>query len=1263
MSDFFTFTANNVNPFRIGYICIMRKTIFSIFIFIFTPFLSAQFVQIGEGNYLGNFAGPLRTSGANKVFNSRFAYIFPKQVLGNLQHGDTIESLEFFRSDGAAFDTSCKLKMWIGNTSRTTFGATKVSFVSEIASAKQIYSQNPKSHIGSTEAFYKLPFSQKFRFDTSKGENLTLFVEFNQVDTLKGSFNFYFEGSFTVAGYGSQQTHYYAGNALPDSLQFTTEYHPTIRFNYPRFQKDAFVRGVYTLGKIPLPLGNPDSVKVLLKNVGKADLNSFQLLTYTIGKNKQRDSFQVNLKKGEEKFFAVPSMSPSKKGLDTIYVSCNDQNSSNDTGFSYRLGNENIYSYRDITEGPAPGGIGFNGAQGDFVARFQSNISKAINQVSVMFASTGLKFKIGIWSYDSLKARPGKLIYESDSLKTVSGTYTLDLKNPVKVKGSFFVGIRQLDMNNISFGYQIEDPIRPQTFFFAEPLGDTNWIDFHPVAPYRFIIEPRLQADYDIAATAAILPSDTINKYTTDTIAPIGKIKNVGSYKPSDSISVVCEIWGPNTRLYRQVIRDTISPGISRTYTFPKTFFPSELGQHKMLIYSKFKDDQVVDNDTFIKYFYVGLKQDVMVKTIHDPVMDFLTYEYLKDTLQPLATIMNLGYDNSPTFKTRCVILQGKKEIYNNAISLSLPKFQTKILFWPTFKCTDTGKLKVMFITEMTTDKYRYNDTQFKWIVVYKKIDFGLDSMILPLSTKFYPQNTNIPIKFEAFNDGILSIYKMPILIKIYDPLKNLVYLDSVTPDIDGYTSMSFSAPKSFKSPKKGVYTILIHGRTKIDIYPKNDSLKSTFNIGLPYDYEAVKITSVDTMSIGAVGYTLGATIRNNGYLKSVSNCPVIAEIHYNGKLVHNDISNVNLDTSAQSSITFFKKFYPSLPGKYQFLVRTNFVGDMYVKNDTLMKSMFADIGKDAFPEQITLTGGSKYYLGQTLGSTVVKISNQGRDSMKGIQTKLELHYQNKLVKSTFTATDTIAPRGSKDKEFIFNETFAKVGFYSIKAITYHLLDQNLVNDTLEQFLEVLVDRDFAILGIDSPAYNYIYQTKQGMFPRVRISNLGKDSSLKNGKLTMEISSNITSKIWYSDTIDFAQLNPGDSSWVIFKRRLELMEVGLHKVKVYGLNQLDLIPENDTFNSGLIVQLNATIGLSSNREIAVYPNPVKDKFAIKTSAKIRSYRLVDPLGRLVFESQFKDAMDSENLMLWLPKDSKSQLYYLIVDTSEGSFSCVIFAEQ
>jgi len=215
----------------------------------------------------------------------------------------------------------------------------------------------------------------------------------------------------------------------------------------------------------------------------------------------------------------------------------------------------------------------------------------------------------------------------------------------------------------------------------------------------------------------------------------------------------------------------------------------------------------------------------------------------------------------------------------------------------------------------------------------------------------------------------------------------------------------------------------------------------------------------------------------------------------------------------------------------------------------------------------------------------------------------------------------------------------------------------------LEQSFEVVVDRDFALLGIDSPSLNYLYQTKQGMFPRVRMSNLGKDSSLKNGKIFMQVTSMNNQQVWYRDTVVFGEILPGDSSWIVFNKRLEFIEIGLHKVKVNLMNSCDLIPENDTLNSGFIVQINSTNQFAVQKGVEVTPNPAKDKIRIQSKSFIRAYRFVDPLGRIVAEHKINQLNQSNLIETKLPMNQGGQMYYLIVDTDKGSVSCVIFVEQ
>ena len=654
------------------------------FFLLLTQSATAQYVKIGDGSYAGTLGGPMVASTSRDTQTSRFAYIIPKSALGNMIHLDTLTSIEFYRVSGSAPNTSTDCKIWLNNTSRGDFGTGKLHFPTESNNAQLVFSGSPSSYIGGTEKFYKIPLNNKpYVFDTTLGDNLVLLVEYSQTKKQNSVLQWYFEGPATVSAYALNQVKYGIGISPIDSLPSSSSYHPTMIFNYPKFNQDLAIIKVYTLGKIPLPLGKPDSVQALVRNVGKKTISGFPVYTNSIGYNKQKDSFQVTLLPGEELFVNVPSLNPLNGGLDSIYVTCKDKNNSNNSGVSFRLGNPNVYSYRDVTLSPAPGGIGFNGTTGDFVARFFSNSPKYINQVTVAFGSGGEPFKVGIWRCDSITKKPGTLIYQSDSLTSKAGNYILDFKKPVAINGSFFVGVRQLGTSNVAFGYQTETPVRPKTFYYVEPLGTTNWVDFAPDAPFKFLIEPRLQADIDVAAISIDQPRDSINKYNKDTIAPEGIVGNIGVQNAKDSFDIRCEIWFGANKQYAQTIRDTLSSGQKRKYTFPRTFIPSAYGEHKVWLIVKKLGDQVSDNDTQTRFFYVGVKRDVMINSVYEPG-EGSGYNYKTDTIMPMANIQNVGYDNSPTFTVRCRMFQGTKVVYNQTQFLTLPKFQSKILFWPT---------------------------------------------------------------------------------------------------------------------------------------------------------------------------------------------------------------------------------------------------------------------------------------------------------------------------------------------------------------------------------------------------------------------------------------------------------------------------------------------------------------------------------------------------------------------------------------------------
>ena len=92
----------------------------------------SQFVQLGDGAFLGTVAGPVIARNNQANYQSKYAYVFPETVLGNMEHGDSLLSLSFYRSSGATFNGNCSLKIWLNNTSVSDWGADPISFKREI---------------------------------------------------------------------------------------------------------------------------------------------------------------------------------------------------------------------------------------------------------------------------------------------------------------------------------------------------------------------------------------------------------------------------------------------------------------------------------------------------------------------------------------------------------------------------------------------------------------------------------------------------------------------------------------------------------------------------------------------------------------------------------------------------------------------------------------------------------------------------------------------------------------------------------------------------------------------------------------------------------------------------------------------------------------------------------------------------------------------------------------------------------------------------
>jgi hypothetical protein len=1231
----------------------IRSAIFFL-ISLFSGEALSQFVQIGNGNFLGTAGGPLIARNNVANYQSKYAYIFPQNVLGNMKHGDTLTSLSFYRALGDGFTGNCSLQIWLDNTHLDDWGNSPISFNFNTNGATEVYYDHPGTHFGLEGKFYELPFTKPFVFDTTFGKNLSLMVFYEQFDTIKGSVRFYFEGSSSVSGYYSPQVRYSIGTTADDSLRTVTEYHPTIRFAFPREDQDIDVLKLYTLGKLPVPLGNPDSVKVLMRNVGKKDIQALKCYTYTKGPNEQKDSFSVSITKGAEQIFNVPSLSPSNKGTDTVWVQSTDNNNSNNVASSLRWANENIYSYRDISQPPAGGGIGFNGAQGDFVARFQSNEPKNLNQITVAFSGSGRLFKLGIWDYDSIGNKPGKLIWDSDSLTTKGGTYIYDLPKPVKVNGSFYVGVRQLDLNNIAFGYQMEQPVRPKTFFYAVPLGDTNWVDFHPGAPYKFIIEPRLQADFDIVANAVTFPKDTFNVYDNDTVAPVARISNIGVQDITDSVRIRCIIRGPGSVQYDETVFDTIASGHSKSVTFPKTFVPKEFGTHTVTMFVSHFKDQVVDNDTVRQTLVVGCERDAMVRNSFPRGTG--TFVARVDTIEPVSTIMNLAFRNSGNFNVVSEIWMGDSLKSRETQTIQLSPLGSQILVWSKYATNDTGTLKWLVFTALQNDEYTLNDTAIFKGTVYKVIDVAPQSILEPDTNTSYVRQQRIDIKTRVYNEGVVRADKIKAIFQIYKPNGTLDYTDSLIRDVNPRNYINYTFSQGYFPQENGEYKTRLYLPDSNDLYRENDTLNSYFTVGKPSDYYTDSISLPEVMSTDPVGVSWSVIIGNLGFDNTLGNAVVSANITRNNVNWFNETQNITCAADETKTLVFTKKFKPMFTGTYQVEVVVNHPKDKNKTNDTVRKTVWVRIGKDALVESIAAPEHQQvYYVNDRVNTTVAYVLNQGNDTLKNVMVHSVWTFE-KAIKYQRIDTLQLAPDETVMMVYPVNVTFNQPGKGSFRVWVQHPGDEDPTNDTLIHDYSVRSKRDLVIVAIDSPSVQMPVLTEYKLYPVIKIKNQATDSALLPGNLVVQIVKNGNS--WYTERLPIPVLEPGDSTTLQATQVAYFSELGEYQIIAYAEDNIDDNPGNDTLGFTFVVQQNQrnTINVDSK----VYPNPTKEAFVtVSNLSDFQQITMFDVVGR---EIAVKVSKIGEEYTIYWNEDISKGTYFLFINQQKGTRTVRIIVE-
>ncbi len=451
-----------------------------------SPDASTVNVLVGAGTSVNSRA----PQGSQRYIRTIYFIAASEMAAAGFPAGADINLIGFNYSIAQSITTTGSFLVYLENTTDAAFTKPSSLWTDLIAPMTLVDSNNVT--IPAATGFFDIPFVGGSAF-TYTGGGLYVAFEYQNASNPLSTANTALCNTAIASGLKNA----FSTTVLPTSVGAFSAFRPYTRLGT---SLDDFVRVpvIYSLGKIPVPIGNPDDIKVPVLNVS-ASPQTFDV-TATVKKASDGTvrftltQSVVALAGGATQVVSFPGWSPTVIEDDSIVISTSaiagETFTSNNRVAMLQSVNATVFTHAQGTT--AAGGVGFTGATGDFVAKFTTNGATSVDQVQLNFNAGGQPYQIGIWDATGTAGAPGANIFTSTSLTSAVGVVVVPINPPVPVNGSFYIGVKQTGTVNVSFSYQGENPFRAATFYFTSPTGGTTWTDFSPNNQFRFMIEPRI---------------------------------------------------------------------------------------------------------------------------------------------------------------------------------------------------------------------------------------------------------------------------------------------------------------------------------------------------------------------------------------------------------------------------------------------------------------------------------------------------------------------------------------------------------------------------------------------------------------------------------------------------------------------------------------------------------------------------------------------------------------------------------------------------
>lgn len=255
---------------------------------------------------------------------------------------------------------------------------------------------------------------------------------------------------------------------------------------------DLKMNVVYTKGKLPITYGTPDSVKVIVENIGALTQYNKVVSVDVTGANTQTLTYTIDsIPSFTTKTIALPGLNPTVVGLNTVTASVPNDDDNSNNAKAYRLETTNdMFGYAD-TSAVAIKAIQANGLM---LSKFKLNGTRSIRSVRAYITGGTTLNKV---VYGVVLNNAGQVIDRSVNDTIVAAdtaqwrTFTFpNWYNAILTDSTFYVGIAQIGTGYNPLGAQTEVPVRTNKFFTAAAL--TGGALTSTTTQGRFMIEAEI---------------------------------------------------------------------------------------------------------------------------------------------------------------------------------------------------------------------------------------------------------------------------------------------------------------------------------------------------------------------------------------------------------------------------------------------------------------------------------------------------------------------------------------------------------------------------------------------------------------------------------------------------------------------------------------------------------------------------------------------------------------------------------------------------